>query len=449
MSFDFDVLVVGSGNAGQVIAQRCKAAGRRVAIIEGRELGGTCGLRGCDPKKVLVNAAELIENSSRLTGFGIEQPCRINWTQLMQFKQQFVDPLPARIEEKLQKAEIEIIRGNGEAVDSHTICVEGKNFSAKEIAICTGARPRPLKAAGDQAGVLTSDDFLSLERLPNSVVFVGGGYISAEFAAVARAAGANVTVVHSHGHLLPGFDPDVVRSVEESYRSSGMTLELHSRVTHVERTEHGSFRIALDTNGKARQLESELVVNATGRIPNVEGFADMLPCDEHGIQVDEQLRSLKYPHIWAAGDCASTGVANLTPTANNQGFVVAHNILKPDELVSFERSIVPSIVFSNPHLAQVGATEAQLVEEGAAFRVTHESTQHWSTNKRLRSTFGSYKVLLSKENDTILGASFAGPDAEEVINVLTVAMHAGMNTTQLKKTVFAYPSQSAYIARML
>ena len=209
MASNYDVIVIGVGMAGLNVARRTASAGRKVAVVDSRPYGGTCALRGCDPKKVLVGAAEIIDWQRRMTGQGIEGEVRIDWQELMRFKRTFTESVPGNLERSLGGMEVATYHGEARFVDAASLQVGSDILTGEHIVIAAGARPRDLGIPGSEL-VVTSTDFLELESLPERIVFIGGGYISFEFAHLAARAGAAATILHRGERPLEGFDADLV-----------------------------------------------------------------------------------------------------------------------------------------------------------------------------------------------------------------------------------------------
>lgn len=202
----FDVVVIGTGVAGSSAVYKFAQAGLKVAIVDERPFGGTCALRGCDPKKILIGGAELVDWAKRMKEKGIEGEIRINWKKLMAFKREWTEGFPERMERSLKKAGIETIHGRAHFIDKDKIEVDGEVISAHKFLVATGAKPRRLNIPGEEH-VITSDEFLELDDLPDKIVFIGGGYISFEFAHLAARAGSEVTILHRSGRPLKNFEP--------------------------------------------------------------------------------------------------------------------------------------------------------------------------------------------------------------------------------------------------
>jgi glutathione reductase (NADPH) len=259
----FDLIVLGTGAAASGAAFKCRAAGWSVAIIDSRPYGGTCELRGCDPKKVLVGAGTLIDALRRMNGKGLKsEEARIDWGELMRFQRTFADPVPQRGEQGFQKAGIATFHGVARFTKPGSIEVGSHVLEARYVSIATGAKPQPLNIPGEDY-LTTSDQFLELDTLPRRILFIGGGYISFEFAHLSDRAGAEVTILHSSERPLEKFDSDLVDRLLHKTRQFGIKVELQSAATRIERKD-GSFVVCASTARGQREFESDLVVHGAG-----------------------------------------------------------------------------------------------------------------------------------------------------------------------------------------
>jgi glutathione reductase (NADPH) len=449
MTKSFDLVVIGTGSAGTLVARRCRAAGGRVAIVDERPFGGTCQLRGCDPKKVLVGVAEALDATRRLRDKGIDPGgARIDWAALMRFKRSFTDGVSQRKEAGLAEAGIEPLRGHARFVGPNALDLDGERVEARHIAIATGGRPMDLPIDGREH-VALSDDFLDLAELPGRVTFLGGGFISMEFACVAALAGAQVNVIELLDRPLTGFDPDLVQLLVERMRAIGVDLQLGSKVEVVERSGDG-FRVRGRRGEQAFTVDADLVVHGAGRVPALAGLdleAGGVDYDrKRGVIVDAHMQSRTNPAVVAVGDAAAGGLP-LTPVASFEARVAADNLLgKPREI---DYPAIPSAVFTIPPLAAVGLSEAEAKKRGIDVDVRWERTDTWYSSRRLAETASGYKVLLDRSSGRIVGAHVLAHGAEELINQFALAMRAGLTRNDLKETIFAYPSLGSDLQSMI
>lgn len=449
MARQYDLIAIGTGTAASVAAYHCRGAGWRVAVIDHLPFGGTCALRGCDPKKILVGVAETIDQDRRMRGKGVAGGApAIDWPALIAFKRSFTAPVPQAREAEFDKNGIDAFHGRARFRGPQTVEVDGEVLEARFILIATGAVPMRLGIPGAEY-LTTSTDFLEVEALPRRIVLVGGGYIAAEFSHIAARAGAEVTVLEQMDRVLPQFDPDLVGWLMEKSASLGIDLRLGTRVTAIAKAGAG-FRVGTASGDATANLEADLVVHAAGRVPDFDELdldAGGIEHDTHRLKLNEFLQSASNPAVYAAGDAASSGPP-LTPVASHDARVVAVNMLKGNR----ERPNylgVPSVVFTIPPLARVGLLEEEARKQNLRFRVQHEKTADWYTARRIGEGCTGYKVLVEEGTERILGAHLIGPHAEEVINLFGLAVRTGLSADQVKAAIFGYPTASSDIAYML
>jgi glutathione reductase (NADPH) len=454
MNDSFDLVVIGTGTAGATPAQRCRQAGWNVAIVDEAPYGGTCALRGCDPKKVLVGAADALDWVRRMQTHGLRGEPTIDWPALQRFKRSFTDPVPQNRARGYEEAGIVTLHGRARFVDGERIAVEDRVLEARHIVIAAGARPRPLGIPGE-AHVATSTDFLALGELPRRIVFIGAGYIAFEFAHVARRAGAEVTLV-GRSAPLAHFDRDLVDALVAHTRELGIDVRLDRAVTAVAGAA-GGFTVTLDgggSGGASDTVAADLVVHAGGRVPATDGLdlaAGGVASDRHGgVVVNDYLQSDTNPRVYAAGDVVAPapGKMPLTPVAGYEARLVATNLVEGNRGKRQYRA-VPSVVFTIPPLALVGKTEAEASKEGLDVRVHSADTSGWYTNRRVAEKTARYKVLIDKKSDRIVGAHLLGPHAEDIINMFALAMRNDIPARELADMQYAYPSGSSDIPYMV
>lgn len=442
-------MVIGTGSAASAVAARCRKAGWSVAVIDELPFGGTCALRGCDPKKVLVGNAEAIEWARRLAGKGVRQDgLRIDWPELMRFKRSMIAEVPERKEEGFRKAGIEVFHGPARFTGRTTLDVAGQLLEGKHVLIASGAKPVPLGIVGEEF-LITSTQFLDLDELPRRIVFVGGGFISFEFAHVAIRAGTQVTILHRGPRPLSLFDPDLVDRLVEKSRMLGIDLRLGTSVTGIEGAA-GRFVIHGRRDEKETSVAADLVVHGAGRVPSVDDLdlhAAGIDAAGRQIRLNEFLQSVSNPAVYAAGDAAAAGPA-LTPVAGYEGRIVAANLLEGNHLRA-DYSVVPSVAFTIPPLAAVGLTEDAARQRGLRFRTNLVDTSSWYSSSRVGETHSGSKVLIDEESGRILGAHLLGPSAEEMINLFAMAMRTGTTSSQIKEMLFAYPTHGSDMAYMV
>ena len=480
----FDLIVIGTGSAASAAAHECRSKGWNVAIIDSLPFGGTCALRGCDPKKVLVEAAKIVDSNQRHENKGIigSQEIHINWSDLIRFKRTFTEPFPEHRENGYIKAGINVFHGHAKFIGRNNIEVEENNnnnntntnkitvLNSKYILIATGAKPMNLNILGSE-NIITSDDFLEFDgnHLPDRIVFVGGGYISFEFAHIAARAGVKkITILHRGKQPLEHFDPDLVNQLIQRSRDVGINVQLGRTVKKIEKLSdfklqvvHSSSNVS-DTSLTTTEEkmisdeqieEADLVVHGAGRIPNIEGLnliaGNIEHTDGRGIKVNEYLQNVSNPSVYGAGDVADSGGLPLTPVASYEGVIVANNLINGNTLKSNYAGL-PSVVFTIPSLTSVGMQEKEAKQKGLQFRTKYEKTDSWASSKRVGETCSGFKVLIEKDTDRILGAHILGPHAEEVINIFSLAIRLGLSAKDLKDPIlYSYPTNSSDVVYML
>ena len=444
----YDLVVIGTGTAAQAASRSVREAGRSVAVIDRLPFGGTCALRGCDPKKILVAGAATEELVARMRGHGIAGDIRIDWRDLIAFKRSFTDPFPAETERDFAQQGIDVFHGTARFAGPDIIGVDGTALKGRRILIASGARPVPLNIPGQEL-VTTSDAFMELEHLPDRIVMIGGGYIAAEFSHIARRAGAHVTVLQREERMLPRFDPDLVGWLTEKARDSGIDIRTRHTVKAVERS-GTEFCVQAHSAGGAVTIGADLVVHAAGRVPDIKDLnldAAGVAMNNGRILLNEFLQSTSNPIVYAAGDSAAKGPP-LTPVSSRDGKVVGKNILGPDRHQPDYRG-VPSVAFTLPPIAAVGLSEAEARQQVGNLQVKCASTPHWYTARRERECVYGYKTLVDRATGQIVGAHLAGPHADEAINIFALAIRHRLTADDLKSTIFAYPTSASDFASML
>ena len=450
MAQQYDLICVGTGSAASTVASRCRDAGWTVAVVDRRPFGGTCALRGCDPKKVLVGAADVVNSVRRLKGKGVDgQGVRIDWKELARFKRTFTEPVPASREKTFARAGIATFRGRAQFTGRTSIEVEGDVLEARHIVIAAGMRPATLGIPGEHFLTL-SDQFLDLETLPRRVLFVGGGYISMEFAHVAAAAGSEVTIVHRGSRPLEGFDPDLVAMLADGMRAEGLQMVFNAHAEGIERRD-STLRLTARQNSSRLSFDAEMIVHGAGRTPEIDDLQlEMagIEWDNHGVKVNEYLQSVSNPAVYSAGDAAGSGNPPLTPVAGYEGRVVAANLLHGN-IEKATPGPVPTVVFTVPPLAAVGLREDQAIAAGVRLRKTFQRTEGWYSSRRIGEARSGFKILIDENSDRIIGAHLFGDNADEMINLFTLAIRSNMRASELQKIIFAYPTYASNVQYML
>ena len=440
----FDVIVIGTGVAGQTAAGELSMAGKKVAVVDKREFGGTCALRGCEPKKVLYAAAEVVERANGQAERGVSGTVTVDWPSLIAFKRTFTDPMSPMIEKGLIDGGATAIHGNARFVSPGTIDVDGEQYSADHFVLAPGALPIPLNIPGEEF-VFDNEQFMASETLGSRVVFIGGGYISFEFAHLAAAAGAKSTILHRSAHVLKEFDADLAEMLVRCYRDAGIDVRTDAPVTAVRKADAG-FAVVLGDGGA---VECDMVVHGAGRAPDLAGLdleAGGIAYGRRGIEVDSSMRSTSNPRVFAAGDAAALG-APLTPVGIAQARVALANIFEPGS-ATFAPKAVPSVAFSDPPLSSVGLTEAQANAQGLDVEVKLTDTSMWASSRRTGVRISGTKTIVERGTGRIVGAHLLGHGADEAINVFAAAIMAGFTASDLKSAIWAYPTGGSEVVYM-
>lgn len=421
-------------------------------MIDKRPFGGTCALRGCDPKKVLVSAAAAVDSARLLSTKGVRAAgLAIDWPELVRFKRSFTDPYPDTLKENLMRKGIETFDGFARFIGSSSLIVGDTVLeAARAIVIAAGARPADLPLEG-RNHLITSDQFMDVPALPASVIFVGGGYISFEFAHIAARAGAAVTIVHRGKRPLEGFDGDLVDRLAARTRALGIDIRLEVTARAVEKMD-GRYRLTFtDAKGEAKMADADLVVHGAGRIADVDDLdldRGEITRTPDGIAVNEYLQSVSNPRVYAAGDCAATDAPALTPVAAYEGSIVATNLLEGHHARPDYQG-VPSVVFTLPPLTRVGFTEEDARAKNLRFTVRRDDMSSWHSSRRLGEECAEFKVLIEEGSGRLLGAHVLAPGADETINLFALAMRNGITATRFAEMRWAYPTHASDAAYMV
>ncbi|GAB3061771.1 dihydrolipoyl dehydrogenase family protein [Virgibacillus ainsalahensis] len=449
MSKQFDVIVIGTGPSGSDIANKCAVQGLKAAIIDSRGYGGTCPLRGCNPKKVLASATSIIDKNKRMEGNGLEPASNINWKELIEFKRSFTDPVPEAKEESLKKTGVVTFHGKAEFVSENELRVEDEMLWGEKIVVATGAKPASLPIDGAEH-LTYSDEFLEMDELPKQIIFVGGGYISFEFAHIAAMAGSEVHIVQRGEHPLKEFDPDLVDQLVKKSEAIGIHVHLNASVQAIEKNE-SSYTIKADKNGEIVSLEGDIVIHGGGRVPEIEALhldKANVTYEKSGVTVNEFMQSVSNPAVYAAGDAADTKGSPLTPVAHVEATAVTKNILHGNQKET-DYTGVPSVVFSTPKLAMAGMSEKEAKESSYNTDVNYMDISDWFTYKHTNDDTAGVKIITDRDSDQILGAHIISGEADELINYFAMAIQLQLKTADLKKVTYAFPTAVSDIPSML
>jgi len=445
----FDVVILGGGNAGIGVTGPVRRAGMSVAMIEARDLGGTCPNRGCTPKKILVAAGHALHEIDRafVHHITVARPT-LDWAALIDREKEMIKDIPENLARAMERRQVAVIKGQAAFASPNTIRVGDRLLEARHIVIATGSKPRPLPIPGAEH-MITSDEMLSERELPRSVIFVGGGVISLEFGHVYARVGTGVTILEALPQLLPAMDADAVAQLQAESERIGIRIKTAVTVKKIEPA-GGRFRVTFDHAGIEQTLEACRVVNGAGRIANV----DMLDLEAGNIahangriSVDAHLHSTSNPIVHVCGDAVPTS-PQLSPIATYEGDIVGRNIVEGPKYRPDYASMATS-VYTTPPLAAVGLSENEARRKSLAIDVHVNDMLGWFSARTYAETVAWSKVIVERTSDRILGAHFVGHAGQELINIFGLAMRFGITATQIRENVYAYPTFASDLKHML
>ncbi|HEY2445758.1 MAG TPA: glutathione-disulfide reductase [Rhizomicrobium sp.] len=446
--YDFDLFVIGGGSGGVRASRLAARAGARTAIAEEYGFGGTCVIRGCIPKKLLVYASHFGEDFEDSAGFGWTVPeRRFDWNVLIANKNKEIARIEEVYRENVENAGVEIFREHAEFEDAHTVRLKksGRSISAERFLIATGGRPsRDMGPAPGAEHCITSNEAFYLEKFPRHIVIAGGGYIAVEFAHIFHGLGAEVTLVYRGPKILRGFDEDMRDAVQQSSQRRGIRVLLDRAFTKVERSGDEVFAF---TN-KDDMLEADEVMLAIGRVPNTDGMSlekTGVALGKRGqIRVDEFSCS-NVPHIYAVGDV--TDRLALTPVAIHEAMAFVKTVFENDP-TPVDHVNVPTAVFSQPEIGTVGISEARALAEGFAIDVYKSSFRPLRNTVSGRAERALFKLVVDAKTDRVLGCHLFGAEAAEIIQFVAVAMKMGATKANFDATVALHPSLAEELVTM-
>jgi glutathione reductase (NADPH) len=441
---DFDLFVIGAGSGGVRASRVAASYGARVAVAEESRVGGTCVIRGCIPKKLLVYGAHFHEDFEDAAAYGwtVGKPT-FDWKKLIANKDKEIDRLNGIYLRLLANANVRLYEANARFVDRHTLEVGGKRVTADTILIATGGWPVKLSIPGADLAI-TSNEALHLEEQPRHIVVVGGGYIAVEFAGIFNGFGSQVVQLYRGEQILRGFDDDVRGTLAAEMRKKGIDLQLGSDVARIERA--GDRLRAVLKDGSA--IATDAVMYATGRAPNTGRLglaAAGVRVNDKGAVIVDDWSQTNVANIYAVGDV--TDRINLTPVALNEGLAFAQTLYgkRPRKM---DHADVPSAVFSQPNVASVGLTEAQARQKGGVvdvYKTSFKPLKHTLTGRDDKTMM---KIVVDGQTQRVLGLHMVGPEAGEIIQGLAVAVKMGATKLDLDATVGIHPTAAEEFVTM-
>ena len=443
---DFDLFVIGAGSGGVRAARVAAAHGAKVAIAEEFRIGGTCVIRGCVPKKLLVYGAHFAEdlNDAAMFGWDIKH-CRFDWPVLRDNVLAEVDRLEGLYRQTLTNHGVEIFEERAVLTGPRSVrLASGREVTAERILIATGARPHMPDIDGIEHALSSNEVFL-LERLPKRVVIAGGGYIANEFAGIFHQFGSKVTIVNRSDVILRGYDEQIRDRLLQISMTKGIQFLFNATFDRIEKVDDGSLRLSMSG---CDDIEADAVLFATGRVPNVEGLdldaAGVELGDSGQVKVDDKAQT-NVESIFAVGDV--TDRVQLTPVAIREGQAFADRAFgKLERKVDY--AAIPSAVFSHPPLAGVGLTESEARNKLGSVRVFTSDFRPMKNVLAGRNERSLYKLVVDGTTDEVVGVHMIGPDSPELLQVAAIAVKARLKKADFDATVALHPSMAEELVLM-
>ncbi|MEA5595302.1 glutathione-disulfide reductase [Rivularia sp. UHCC 0363] len=457
MTYDYDLFVIGAGSGGLAASKRAAGYGAKVAIAEYDLVGGTCVIRGCVPKKLMVYASHFPSLFESAAGYGWKVgETELDWEKFITSIDKEVHRLSALHISFLERAGVELIQSRAALVDEHTIEVDGRKVTADKILIAVGGKPTKPDIPGMEYAI-TSNGIFHLKEKPQHIAILGAGYIGSEFACIMRGLGCEVTQIIRGDMILKGFDEDIRTGIQEGMENHGIRIVKNTEIISVEKESAG---LKLSLSGEQEPITADVLLAATGRIPNVEGLGldkagvELVPSEMEGhgygtmnaIAVNEYSET-NHPHIFAVGDV--TDRINLTPVAIGEGRAFADSEFGDMKRV-FSHENVATAVFTSPEAATVGLTEAEAKEKFGDDKVkiyrTRFRPMFYTLPQQEERTM--MKLIVNAQTDTVLGAHMVGDYAAEIIQGVAIAVKMGATKKDFDATVGIHPSAAEEFVTM-
>lgn len=439
--YDYDLFTIGIGSGGTRASRVAAAHGARVAAAEEYRVGGTCVIRGCVPKKMLVYGAHFAEDLEDAQQFGwtIEGKS-FDWKRLRDHVQNDIDRLEGLYGETLDNHGVEIYRERATITGDHEITLSGgKVVTAKYILVATGARPHMPEFEGSEH-CITSNEAFHLDDLPKRVLIAGGGYIANEFAGIFNQFGSKVTIANRSDVILRGYDQSLRDRLLQISLTKGIEFCFHAEFEHVKKQDDGSLLVKM-TNHDEREFDCVMI--ATGRVPNTEGLGlDTIGVelgDKGEIKVDDYSKT-NLEYVYAVGDV--TDRVQLTPVAIREGQAFADSTFGPGDAYAVDHSCIPSAVFSHPPIASVGLTEGEARNSLGSVKVYQSDFRPMKHVVAGRSERGLYKMIVDAANDKVVGIHMIAPEAPEIMQAAAVAVKAGLTKADFDATTAIHPTMA-------
>jgi glutathione reductase (NADPH) len=444
-AYDFDLFTIGAGSGGVAASRRAGSYGARVAICEESRVGGTCVIRGCVPKKLLVYGSRFRDELDDAAGFGwtLPEAPSHDWGRLVAAKDREVDRLNGIYIRLLRDSGVTLLEGRARLVDGHTVAIGDRTYTAKHVLIATGSRPVLPPVRGIEHAI-TSNEALDLPALPRRVAIVGGGYIGVEFAGIFGTLGSQVTMIIRGETVLRGFDDDLRANLTAEMRKRGIRICCETNVEDIER--RGDTLSVMTREGDT--LEADVVLYATGRSPNTRGLGLVeagVALDAAGAVVVDRMSRTAVESVYAVGDC--TNRVNLTPVAITEGRAVAETLFH-DNPIEVDHEYIASAVFSQPPLGTVGYGEREARQRFGKIDVYASSFRPMKNNLTGRDERTVMKLVVERATQRVVGCHMLGPDAPEIIQGFAVAVKCGATKAQFDATVGIHPTAAEELVTM-
>ena len=445
--YDYDLFTIGIGSGGVRASRVAAAHGARVAAAEEYRVGGTCVIRGCVPKKMLVYGAHFAEDLEDAQQFGWTiQGKSFDWIALRDHVQKDVTRLEGLYGETLDNHGVTVFRERAEITGEHEITLaSGKVITARYILVATGARPHVPDFSGNEH-VITSNEAFHLDALPKRILIAGGGYIANEFAGIFNQFGSKVTIVNRSDVILRGYDESLRDRLLQISLTKGIEFCFHAEFEYVEKQEDGSLKVKL--TGRDERV-FDVVMVATGRVPNIEG----LGLEKVGVELGDRgqikvdaFSKTNIDYIYAVGDV--TDRVQLTPVAIREGQAFADSVFGPGEPYAVDHSCIPSAVFSHPPIASVGMSEGEARNKLGAIKVYQSDFRPMKHVVAGRNERGLYKMITDAANDRVVGIHMIAPEAPEIMQAAAIAVKAGLTKADFDATTAIHPTMAEELVLM-
>lgn len=435
-NYDYDTVFIGTGHAAFHGALKLLKSGQKIAFVESDKLGGTCPNYGCDAKLLLDGPFEVLQYTENYHGFGLDDTPKLNWEDLMAYKHKWIDRIPKAMEQAFSKGGIAVYHGLGSILNPHTVRAGKQKITATNIVIATGQHDSTLPVEGSRH-IHTSKDFLMLPHLPKSMVIIGAGLISMEFASMMTKAGVKVDIVEFADRALAAYYQKYVDKLVAKLQKEGVIFHFNEAVKSVEKDDN-SYTVITQSG---LSLTAAYIFGATGRQANIAGLGlDKLgiQASVKGIKVNDHLQT-NIPNIYASGDVIDKLPPKLTPTATFESNYIATQILGPKEQ-SIKYPAVPSIVFTLPRIAEIGLSIEKAQKEPAKYKINVLPYGQGFDTKH--DSEAELTIAFDKTTNQIVGAAIYGGDAAGLINILTFVVDKGLTSSDLEQLIFGFPDVS-------